>query len=507
MSTRTMDCDLIVVGFGAAGSAAALTAAEHGASVIILEKQSAEAHTPSTLMSGGLMLAARSVAEASRYLNRCSTGLVPPDVSFMWAQRAAQLRAWLETRLGLDLRVVGGAEHPELEGSTGVEVLQIAPRNSTPSEPTGRLSLLAAGMDPAALAGTGVELFDALRHAIDSHDRIEVVYGARARRLIKNESGRVTGVEYEYESNGVSARSQILGAKGVVLTCGGYEFDDELKANSLKAPDIHFYGSAANTGDGVRMAMDAGAALWHMNQMVGRAVGHFRREDNQFLNVAVRLGPPGYVLLDRDGRRFANEAEQAAMAHGFYNELVAYSSTRLEYPRIPAYWIFDERRRSAGPLVSTLHGAVRVGHYDWSTTNQREIASGWILQADSIEELARIAGIRYPAVAADSIAAYNAACREGTDPFGRPAESLVPIDSAPYYCVPVYPGGSNTSGGPKRDQFARVIGALGDPIPGLYAAGELGQAIGGLYPADGANLSEALCFGAIAGEFATAPAG
>jgi succinate dehydrogenase/fumarate reductase flavoprotein subunit len=81
---------------------------------------------------------------------------------------------------------------------------------------------------------------------------------------------------------------------------------------------------------------------------------------------------------------------------------------------------------------------------------------------------------------------------------------LVPLDRPPFYCVPLYPGGSNTTGGPRRNADSQVLHVFGHPVPGLYAAGELGQASGLLYPAEGSNLSEALCFGQIAAECALA---
>ena len=89
---------------------------------------------------------------------------------------------------------------------------------------------------------------------------------------------------------------------------------------------------------------------------------------------------------------------------------------------------------------------------------------------------------------------YSRGCGAGPDAFGRPASSLIPLDSPPYYCMPLYPGGPNTCGGPRRDEHAR--------IPGLYGAGELGEAVGMLYPANGGNLSESVCFGRIAAEHA-----
>ena len=93
-------------------------------------------------------------------------------------------------------------------------------------------------------------------------------------------------------------------------------------------------------------------------------------------------------------------------------------------------------------------------------------------------------------------------CAVGQDAFGRPLSSLVPLDSPPYYCMPLYPGGPNTCGGPRRDEHARILSPSGQPIPGLYGAGELGEAVGMLYPANGGNLSESVCFGRLAAEHA-----
>jgi succinate dehydrogenase/fumarate reductase flavoprotein subunit len=186
------------------------------------------------------------------------------------------------------------------------------------------------------------------------------------------------------------------------------------------------------------------------------------------------------------------------MKHTLFYELLKFDEERKEYPRNPCYWIFDERRRTAGPLTPLSAGFVKAGYYDWSPDNSKEIEKGWIKRADSIEELAEATGFPDPAVLVETVRAYNEACAAGVDPFGRPADTLVPLDTPPYYCTPLYPGGPNTCGGPRRDEKARVLNPFGEPIPGLYAAGELGEAVGQLYPSNGANLSESICFGRIA---------
>jgi succinate dehydrogenase/fumarate reductase flavoprotein subunit len=194
------------------------------------------------------------------------------------------------------------------------------------------------------------------------------------------------------------------------------------------------------------------------------------------------------------------------MKHSFYYELLRYDAEKNEYPQNPCYWFFDQRHMTNGPLVSSLGGTVGAGYYDWSPDNSREVARGWIKQAGTVSELAALAGFAAPAEVVRTIEAYNQGCAAGQDVFGRPAESLIPLDSPPYYCMPLYPGGPNTCGGPRRDEHARILNPFGQPIPGLYGAGELGEAVGMLYPANGGNLSESVCFGRLAAEDALGPA-
>ena len=466
--------DLVVVGFGGAGAAAAITAHDAGARVLILEKQQAHAHTPSTRMSGGLVMVADDADAAARYLDACAAGMVPPAVSAAWATRAARLPGWLTRVTGLDFTRINVAEHPDLPGAAAVEVRQ-------PGSAARRL-------DPSA--GAGEELFGALRRAVERRG-IPVRHGAPATRLV-TEDGRVVGVR--------TAQGTIGARHGVVLACGGYEFDERAKQDHLRAYPVHFYGNPGNTGDGVRMAQAVGADLWHMNQMVGRAIGHFPFDDG-WLNVIIDIDPPGHLITDRHGRRYADETMQARLLHGFYYEMLSYDYDRGTHPRIPSYWLFDERRRQAGPLTLTHIGACRVGLYEWSPDNSAEIARGWIGRGATPAEAASAVGMPEPHSMDRAVSDYNDVCATGTDPLGRAADTLVPLEP-PYYCVPLYPGGSNTSGGPRRDAAARVLDPFGEPVPGLFAAGELGQPVGMLYPADGANLSEAFSFGQVAAEAA-----
>jgi succinate dehydrogenase/fumarate reductase flavoprotein subunit len=497
------EADLVVVGFGAAGAAAALRAAELGASVLLLEKQPRDRHTPNTRMSGGHIMTVNDVEQAFGYLDRCAGGMIPPEVTRAWAERAHELVAWLDAP-GTDLRLrrAYGAEHPEFEGAAGVDVhMQARLQDGTAIDFSGSHSSSSAEGQGAVRSATspdirsGRHLFAALAAAVEARPEVEIVWETPGARLLRDADGRVSGVE----ANG----SRFHARAGVVLASGGYEYDEALKLDHLRAYPMEFYGNPGNTGDGVRMAQAAGADLWHMNQMIGRAIGHFELEDGGELNVPIVIAGGAYVLLDQDCKRFANEVLQANGRHDFYYELLVYESERARYPRIPCYWFFDAERLRF-PIVNQLTGATVVGIYDWSPDNSREVERGWIHTGATVEEAAAKAGLD-PAAAAAAVREYNELCASGReDPLGRPRESLVPIDEAPICCVPLYPGGSNSAGGPRRNERAEIVDPFGEPIPGLYGAGELGQAMGLLYPAGGCNISEALCFGQIAAESALA---
>jgi succinate dehydrogenase/fumarate reductase flavoprotein subunit len=487
--------DLVVVGYGAAGAAAALTAAETGASVAVLEKQPEHAHYSSTRMSGGLVMGANDVDAATRYLDACSGGMIPFDVSRAWAKRAIRVKDWMQS-FGIGSVHMAGGWHPKFEGFEAIEVFAPLASGVNPHSvkvelpPPGELAF--KGPIPF---GNGQLLHDLLARAVAARGNIRVFYGHAASRLMQEE-GRVTGVTGATPAGARSFRAK----NGVVLSCGGYEQDQDMILNYLKAYPIYFYGSNANTGDGIRMAQAVGADLWHMNQMIGRAVGHFAHPDGRETTFNISLNPPGYVIVDKYGQRFANEYLQAVSKANFYFELLSYDADRLEYPRIPSYWIFDKRRITARPISMGS-----FGEYEWSKDNRAEIALGWIKEAATFEEAVQAAGIADPPAAARTVAEYNSVCVSGSDVLGRPAASLIPIDQPPFYCLPVHPGGATTNGGPRRDARARILNAFGEPIPGLFGAGELGGTIGLLYPSPGANLGEAFAFGAIAAETALGP--
>ena len=472
--------DVIVVGYGGAGAVAAITAHDCGATVLILEKQPPDTpteirHTPSTRMCGAMFICPTNPHQAAEYLKHCSRGTTAESICEVWAKYAVENADWLRKRGAQVFEFRGeGPEFPMFPGAESIRVF---------------------GVKYKGLHG-GEALFRLLSDQVNSR-RIQVIYDTPARKLIADNNRQVVGVTTGKETTFRARRA-------VILTCGGFEWDDEMKLDYLRADPFYFYCNPANTGDGVRMAQDVGAALWHMNAISGRVIPKIPG-----MIPAMMGGTPRnrFILVDKYGRRFVKE--RPLVDHSFWLEVCYFDTQRAEYPRIPCYSIFDEAARLQGPVASSPpKGALSDGKmryfYRWSHDNLVEVEKGWIIKGGTVEELACKLGMDR-GILESTIAEYNDYCKSGVDrEFARARETLVPIDRPPYYGMQMFPGGPNTQGGPRRNSKAQVLDVFGNPIRRLYAAGELGSIYGFLYPASGGNVAELIAFGRIAGENAAA---
>jgi succinate dehydrogenase/fumarate reductase flavoprotein subunit len=203
-----------------------------------------------------------------------------------------------------------------------------------------------------------------------------------------------------------------------------------------------------------------------------------------------------WILVDRRGRRFANEFPPAVQDTGA-RDLDLFDPDTFDYPRIPSFLVFDDAGRRLGPLADVTINDEGFS-CAWSSDNLAEVARGWIHQCDSLQQLASRLGVSSETLQ-ETVAAWNELCRLGRDlAFGRLPSSMCPIVEPPYYGVPVWPIITNTQGGPAHDAEQRVLDAFGRPIPGLYAAGELGSLYGSIYQLAG-NITECFVGGRIAG--------
>lgn len=490
--------DVVVIGYGCAGAVAAITAAENGAEALILDKQPKATHHSNSNMSAGIIITPPDMKSGLEYLTalcRVDKGLSWTDrpVLRAWAEYAATNKEWIESRGGDIFSSPGPGEHSQLPGGEH--------------------------LSKHRFRGMGIGMARFLDAQVEAR-KVSVLYEVRATHLLTNLRGRVVGVEAQAFDNGRTKKLRIRAAKAVVLAPGGFEYDERAKLNFLKVYPTYFSASEANTGDGLRMGVEVGAQLWHMNcvsaglvlkfpsmpfafqvdwlgkSQIGKAPG--KTEDMVPIT-------SGHILVDRDGERYTSENVKG---QSLYAELPVFDTHRLVYPRVPSYFIFDRRRLGNGPIPLVTSGpAGPMRLYHWSLDNSRELEQGWIVAADTVRGLARKVGIA-PDALERTVRTFNRYCEKGADPdFGRNPRELIPLESPPYCAVVLWPGGPNTQGGPRRNSRGQILNADGNPIPGLYGGGELGSAYGMLYPGGGANLADCFAFGRIVGENTTGKEG
>jgi len=289
------------------------------------------------------------------------------------------------------------------------------------------------------------------------------------------------------------------------LTCGGFENNQQMIRDYLPGmPVCYPSGTPYNEGDGVSMALEVGADLWHMNNFAGPSMALKVDEfpatmSMQALHFAKEY-PGGMIVVGPDARRFTDEK-----IHTRHGKVPLNGMWKPLQVPVPMFMIFDEPMMRAAPLYrkEPNRGWVPIMEgYDWSDDNSAELARGWIKTADTLAGLAGQIGLDADALEA-TVARWNAGADAGEDTeFGRTL-MLTPFGTGPYYAVELSPSMINTQGGPRRNERAEVLRPDGTPVPRLYSAGELGSIFSYLYQGTG-NIGECLGFGRIAGRNAAA---
>jgi succinate dehydrogenase/fumarate reductase flavoprotein subunit len=477
---RRLETDVVIVGYGGAGAVAAITAQDNGARVILLEKMPLGGGN--TRVSAGVLIDPKGMGLV-QYVARLCSGTTPIEIIETFVKNAIENRNWIEKMgakteprsSGLDV-FYPSVPFPCWPGITGGEFIDRYKVKSGETE---------------TMEGLAEKLWEVLSSAVKQRG-ITVLTMTRGQELITNDNGEVIGVIAEREEERIS----IIAKRAVVLTCGGFEYNESMKQAFLPFQPVYALGCPGNTGDGILMAQRVGAALWHMTAIASPLGFKTPEYDAAFF---IRIPGGRFIYVDKDGQRFTNET--ALEMHDMWREVSFFDIKRFCRPSIPTYAIFDEITRRRGPLK--MRGTGANTEYDWSLDNSKEIAKGWISQGKTIRDLARKISIDESALE-DTIARYNQFCKKGKDvDHGRSKETLEPVEETPYYAIKLWPCLLNTQGGPRRDEKARVLNYEGKPIPRLYSAGELGSLWGFVYEAAG-NLTECLSFGRIAGQNAAA---
>ena len=533
--------DVVVLGSGAAGLVAALAAADDGADVALFEKADLVGGT--TAISGGVAWVplnphqepgSDSREDALAYLASLSLGRMDPVLAATFVDNGGDTIAWLEQATDLEFSVVPKypdyhPEHPggRPDGGRSLDPGLFSFRRLGPwadkvsrSRRSAHLRItdttLGGGtgfLDEATLAhrqehdlrGCGNALIGPLLAALLERG-VEPVLGARATDLLV-EDGRVAGVRLAIRQPDGSEREEVVRARrGVVLATGGFEWNPDLVTEFLRGPMTSPASVPDNTGDGLLMAMRVGARLGNMGQAwwvptveVPGDVA-FGRTRATLLNRERTL--PGSIMVDASGHRFTNEASNYNALGGAFHQMDPVS---FGYPHLPAWLVFDGRH------------ARRYGSFG---TPAGQPVADWIPRADTPRALAELVGID-PVGLESTLARWNAMVAAGhDDDFGRGdsaydrwsgdgehrfshASTLGTIDEAPFYAVPVHSGTLGTSGGPRTDAEGRVLDTRLEPIPGLFAAGNVAAAPTAMaYGGAGGTIGPILVFGRLAGRAA-----
>ncbi len=467
------EADVVILGTGFAGLAAAITVADAGAKAIVLEKMPSQYEGGNSRVSGNMWWTPTNLPDAVRYIDALCCSLTDRESIQALAEEMLKLNDWLE-KLGIQHTPLGmfQPEHPELPGSGCVRTW------SNKGAAEGRLWI-------------------PIREQVSKRG-IEILYETPGKELIQSPSTlEVLGVLAD--SGGKPMR--IKARRGVVLACGGFEFDFEMQKQFLPGWPTYGRGTPGNTGDGIRMAQKAGAALWHMNNSLA-GIGCLMVPEFEPVMIPVGFMGGAFIYVDKTGRRFMNELRDNRHGFGHKEYLLYFDGIAGEFTRIPCFAVFDENTRTRGPIVSGT--SWKFGWFSWfggytpSRDNSKEIEKGWILKGDTLAALAGQLGVSAENLEA-TVARYNQHCKNKTDTdFERPARSLLPLDKPPFYAVKLYPATFNTQGGPRRNSLCQVVDPFNRPIPRLFSAGELGSFWGWMYNGGG-NNAEALCTGRMAG--------
>jgi len=444
--------DVVVLGGGAAGLMAAVEAADAGREVLVLEKQPAIGG--STALSGG-------------YVALCETDLQPGTRDELLADLRASHRHDAQDDLSvayvddapdtyrrlndLGIRFAGTMQFANMSRAWGHEL-------------------------PLGDQGGGAQIVDRLAAA--ARDRgVRIVAGVRTTRLVSDDAG-VVGVVAEVDGH----RSVVAAGRGVVVATGGFTRNPDLiKAYGRPGTeDILPITGAGSHGDGLLMASALGAATSY----VGRGVAPTTPVEPATGKGCV-VNYHGGILLNREGRRFCDES-------AVYVDLCWAGLAQTDHFMVQ---VFDDAARAA--YATTMVGQVMSGG-DTFTGDTVEELLGAVADATGLDAATAVATVHE----------YNRYASAGADPvFGRrhligTDGALRPIDQPPFQAIVVVPGTTHFNGGLRVAADMAVVDVFGDPIPRLFAAGEVTGGFHGSGYMPATHVGSALIFGRRAGRSA-----
>lgn len=450
-----LETEVLVIGCGGAGAAAALTAQEQGAEVLVVEANGVGGGC--TAVCGQAIAAGGTKAQAELGIEDSpedytdfllAVGDGDPDLLRVCGMAATESYEWMES---LGMTVPAQLSSPGITFGGSHDFQPEVPRTHWTD----------SGVWPvldAALEERGVEvLCDCPATALVSDARTGEVVGAVA-------GGRV-----------------IKATRAVVLAAGGFANDADLVRRHITSGTYVSFARDTDNGDGLRLAESVGAAIGYTNSgNDAPAYADPKGACTFLIESAPVAGDPAYIAVNKQGKRFVDESNfQVPVNRGIMAQTggVCYVIT-----------CGDEGKAGFG-----VNSGENAGTMPES-----------FVEAASIDELAQALDVDAEALQA-TVEAWNASCAEGKDAaFGR-QKTLKPLEGDAFFAMAVYPGFSGTLSGAVTDADMRVVGSLtGEPIGRLYAAGSNGSALGRQYVCCGAGVGFAVTTGRIAGANAAA---
>ena len=548
--------DVVVVGSGAAGLTAAITAKKAGLSVVVLEK--APVFGGTTAFSGGVIwipgnphYEAEGIKEdraaVHTYMKAEAGNKYDADFIDAYLDHGPEMLRFMEKETEVKfVRTLYPDYHPEQEGSVQIgrsvtaaaydgrrlgrefrrlrqplktitfmgmmfnssnnDLKHFFNFTKSPVSAAYVAKRLAVHLTHLARYGRGVQLTSgnalAARLAKSAFDLgIEVVTDAPVAELVRKD-GRITGVIATIDGQ----RRDIQASRGVLLAAGGFARDGKRIAAHyphLQQGSEHFTPvPEGNTGDGIALGETAGG---HMSEGLPNAAAWmpvskvpFPGGEIAFPHLVDRY-KPGFIMVTASGRRFVNESWS-------YHDVGAAMIAACRGQSKTEAWLIADHR------TIRKYGIGYVKPYPMPLGPH--LRSGYLKRGRTLEELARQIGVD-PAALTDEVKTYNDGARQGEDrQFGRgtsafnrylgdanhgPNPNVAPVEQGPFYALRIVMGDLGTFPGLVTDTQARVLDAQGAPIPGLWAAGnDAASIMGGAYPGAGITIGPAMTFGYVA---------
>ncbi|TCK90522.1 fumarate reductase flavoprotein subunit [Natranaerovirga hydrolytica] len=469
-----LEADVVVVGAGGAGVSAAVTAAENGANVIVIEKTAIPGGT--TAMGGGFFAADSEQAR--------SMGHDPLDTDMIfdmwmgemdWLADGSLVRQFLE----LSHTTADWMEERGIEFHKEAQAVQ-----QTHAEGTNGYHKY------DNFTQTSAQLGNMLDRIVEEYDA-SVYYQTPAIDLI-SEDGAIKGVIAQ-GNNGITYH---IKADSIVLATGGFVGNSEMVSEALNGVTVNASGYNTNVGDGINMAINEGAATRSMQAMVLHTFnvdgGEFVEGDYEAMDIFQGTTSVAYMpivpWLNGQGFRFANEdmvydralSTNALVAQGNYGWFL-YNETLLnilENEGAGAAGMQDSIAMGPYPNITPLD----TGWNHLTEIVEQMVDGGGVIKADTLEELAQETGMD-ETILLQTMARYNEDARNGVDTaFNKRTEHMFELSEGPYYAFKVTPNNLSTAGGIRINSNFQVVldnPEVGyTPIPNLYAAG---ADAGGLY--------------------------